>query len=187
MNRSKREIERFHFATIGSTNDWAKEHAEQFNRNGFTVITADRQTAGRGQFERRWISSKHSNLYVTFVFFLQGYPAFLTELPQLLARSVLEVLEYWGFHATLKWPNDLMIQEKKVGGILTETMQMEDGFLCIIIGLGLNLNLSAEEIVGIDQPATSLKVEGGKDLEWRELLSQIELLFFRRVEDLKKV
>lgn len=137
------EIERIHFETIDSTQDFAKKHDGQFDPKKITCITAGSQTAGRGRIKgRSWVSNK-GNLHMTLFFVAPFDP----NLAQIVAFSVAKVLERIHVSSSIKWPNDLLHQGEKICGCMVETT--EHG---LIIGIGLNVNAPIET----DQPATSL-------------------------------
>lgn len=154
------QIKRLRFKTIGSTNSFAKEQAETFAKDELTVITAEEQLEGRGRFTRRWLSPKGTGCLVTFAFFQKILPENLGNIPQVLALSALNVLQKQGVAISLKWPNDLVIQEKKLGGILAEVVEIRGGFF-VILGIGININTTKEDLDKIDRPATSLFKETG--------------------------
>ena len=153
-------IAHIHFAKIDSTNTWAKEHADEFDRNNLTVVIADEQTAGRGRWKRRWESPPHENIYVSFCCFVDEKRPDIGHIPQLLALAAAYVVESLGLNAKLKWPNDLLIAGKKIGGILCETVSLSP-YRCVITGIGLNVNMPLEALQLIDRPATSLFAETG--------------------------
>ncbi len=152
-----------HFETLPSTNDWAKAHLSSFSREALHVISSDCQTSGRGRYGRKWISPRGSNLYATFVFFSEtAEPVAITRLLALTAAALFP------FECQLKWPNDLLVNGKKIAGILCETSSD-----AIIIGIGINVHMTAEELAQIDQPATSLQLETGRDYSVKELLHDL--------------
>lgn len=154
------ELTRIHFDTIDSTNTWAKQNAHKLESDKITLVTADTQTAGRGRFKRKWVSPSHQNIYASFCFFISREQLpILGNIPQVLALSTVELLQGLGFHPRLKWPNDVLLSGKKVAGILCETTTVEDR-LCVVVGIGLNVNMPRELLDQIDQPATSLLAEG---------------------------
>lgn len=152
------QIIHHHFESLSSTNDWAKQELSSFPQDQLILITADKQTKGRGQYGRRWISVE-GNLYATFCFFARE--ADTLSFTYLLALRVVALLDRYGVEATLKWPNDVFVKGKKIAGILCETVPLSANYkkYAIVIGLGLNVNIGLEELVLIDQPATSLFVE----------------------------
>lgn len=174
------ERNRIHFETIDSTNTWAKRHASELPVDKLTLITASEQTAGRGRFKRRWESPAHLNVYATFCFFVdQGYPH-IGNIPQVLAMSAADVLQRLDFHPLLKWPNDILLSKKKVGGILCETVTQANK-ICVVAGIGINVNMPLETLKMIDRPATSLAVESGHQ---HDIDRVIELLQSRFSENL---
>lgn len=166
------EIKKQHFETIGSTNTWAKQNAAQFDRKALTVITAGEQTAGRGRFTRSWVSPKGCSVYATYVFFLNRLDEGLGNIPQILSFAAYEVLSTYLDAVKIKWPNDLVVQGKKLGGILCELTEVAPAW-AVVTGIGINVNVSEEILNAIDQPATSLMAELGKKLSVEEIEAKI--------------
>ena len=175
------EVESRHFSSIDSTNTWAKEHLEELDQNKLTIITADGQTNGRGQFNRKWISPAGKNIYLTFCFFMDEKRTDMGQIPQVLAVSVIKVLETFGFEVKIKWPNDLILAGKKVGGILCETSPVR-GKRGIVLGIGLNVNMDSGELEKVDQAATSLANEKGQEIEIGKILEPIKERFRKDIE-----
>lgn len=130
------------------------------------VIAAREQTQGRGRREREWLSSTGENL--TFSIFLRGSydRRKLPAASMAAAVAVAELLEAEGLKPSLKWPNDVLVNGKKICGILSEGIS--DG---VIIGIGLNVNMQNAE--HIDQPATAILMETGKRRDIDELLGKL--------------
>jgi BirA family biotin operon repressor/biotin-[acetyl-CoA-carboxylase] ligase len=160
------EIDRKHFDTIDSTNTWGKKHAPELNHKALTLITANEQTAGRGRFKRKWESPAGQNIYGSFCFFIEKYREDIKNLPQVLSISTCRIIQQLGFKPGLKWPNDVLLSGKKTAGLLCETTPLQDQ-LCIVLGIGLNVNMPLEILEQIDRPATSLFAEDGvrRDVE----------------------
>ena len=169
------QIKHYHFETIDSTNNWAKGHLAEFNKKELTYISADFQTTGRGRFNRVWISPPDENLLATFVIWL-GQLDF--NLPQVLALAAADMLKERGFEVKLKWPNDLLLNGKKISGILSETIEEENG-RWFILGIGINLNMTPDTLRLIDQAATSLFTESGKTFD-PEYLGRLLAAYFER-------
>jgi BirA family transcriptional regulator, biotin operon repressor / biotin---[acetyl-CoA-carboxylase] ligase len=161
-------IHTLHFTIIDSTNSWAKEHAHELDHNALTCITADQQTAGRGQREKSWFSPPLGNLYMTLFFVFPTNFSWSANLGQVLALSSARVLQELGFAPALKWPNDILLEEKKAGGVLCETLNLSDG-LGVVLGMGLNVHIAKEHLADLDQPATSLSAHSGKPLSLSSL------------------
>lgn len=169
-------FKRLHFSTLDSTNTWAKQHAEELDRHVITLVTASEQTAGRGRFKRHWLSPPDQNIYATFCFFVEKHRNDIGNLPQVLALSTAVFLENLGFTPKLKWPNDILLSNKKAGGILCETLPFSDT-LCIILGIGLNVNMPQDLLATIDRPATSLFTEDGVQREVETILKGLQERF----------
>ncbi|NGX41818.1 MAG: Bifunctional ligase/repressor BirA [Chlamydiae bacterium] len=170
------EIVRFHFSAIDSTNTWAKKNTHLFDPKKITLVIADQQYSGKGRYSRRWESPPKQNIYASFCFFVPIAQPNLVNIPQIMAISASEAMESLGFHPKLKWPNDLILSEKKVGGILCEMEQVRNHF-CVIVGIGININMPQEQLQAINQPATSLLVEGKKTVGIEEVLQHLEVNF----------
>ena len=155
----------YHFSTIDSTNAYAKRNISLFNKDILSLVTADEQTAGRGRYAKSWHSPKGENIYATYVFFSKQ-EVDQAHLVQLLAKTAVQTLEHYKVFATIKWPNDLLIDGKKIAGILIEVV--DD---CIIMGIGLNINMNENSLALIDQKATSLFLETGAMHPPKEVLN----------------
>jgi BirA family biotin operon repressor/biotin-[acetyl-CoA-carboxylase] ligase len=179
MERFK-SIYYIHFDSIDSTNTWAKNHAHELDRHQLTCITAMEQTAGQGRWNRRWISPKNQNIYATLYFCLPRSCPYIHNLGQILSLSCATVLKKKGFSPEIKWPNDLLLLGKKVAGILTELVVFNDSF-GVVLGIGINTNMSEELLNTIDQPATSLTQLSGQTWTIEQIL---EPLLQQFIEDL---
>ena len=152
------------FESIGSTNTAALELAEKGAPHG-TVVIADRQTKGKGRLGRTWVSPPKKNIYMSVILRPELEPKDATLLTIMTAVSCAKgVMKSTGLKAEIKWPNDLMISNKKLGGILTEMKSDPDGIVFAVIGIGINVNSKTKkdfppDIQGI---ATSIKEELGK-------------------------
>ncbi len=131
-----------------------------------TVVAAREQTQGRGRREREWLSSEGENL--TFSVLLRAHcePRKLPSAAMAAAVAVAELLEGEGINTSLKWPNDVLVNGKKICGILSEGIPGG-----IIIGIGLNVNMRSAD--HIDQPATSILIETGSRRDVDELLGKL--------------
>lgn len=175
------KIARIHFSVIDSTNTWSKHQAHTFPHDCITLVTADEQTAGRGRFNRRWESPRKQNIYATYNFFIEKHRNDIGNIPQIMALAGVEMLEKMDIKAFLKWPNDILLSGKKVGGILCETTPFSDT-LCIILGIGINVNMPLEILNKIDRPATSLFAETGSEYEMENVLENLTLSFQKLLE-----
>ncbi len=165
-----RTIYFLHFNSLESTQLYAKSHIPSFAKDSISVVWADRQTKGIGTRGKKWVSDDE-NLYTTFVFFISKSTD-LTHIPKILISAVMKSLESLGIELLIKWPNDLMIEKKKVGGILTEIIHTQDE-ICCLLGLGLNVNMHKKTLSKIDQPATSIFEAMNKTISIETLLVDI--------------
>jgi BirA family transcriptional regulator, biotin operon repressor / biotin---[acetyl-CoA-carboxylase] ligase len=176
-------VERFfcyRFDQLDSTNAWAMRNAKKLARHPFSVVVANEQTAGRGRMGRSWTSPPNCNLYITFFFVVPSYED-LDRIAQLLALSAATALQTSTTSLVMKWPNDLLLNGKKLAGILCETTPLEGG-IGVAAGIGINVNADQEELSTVGQPATSLLLERGTPQD-RELL--LEALVKQFQQDLK--
>ena len=133
--------------------------------DGF-ILAAYEQTAGRGRAGRSWFARPGCNL--TFSLLLRGPVVFpeIASLPMAVALGVATALEALGIEVQTKWPNDLLVKRRKICGILAESCAPE----ATVVGLGLNVNMRADEAAEIDQPATSIAIEKGEAYDVQEAL-----------------
>jgi BirA family transcriptional regulator, biotin operon repressor / biotin---[acetyl-CoA-carboxylase] ligase len=183
MPRSK-NICYIHFDTLDSTNTWTKKNAATLDQNQLTCVTAQEQTAGRGRFYRKWISPRGQNIYATLYFCLPKESPYLINLGQILSLSCIAVLKKNGFTPQIKWPNDILLDGKKVAGILCETVSFEDR-IGIVLGMGINVNMTNELLNTIDQPATSLSQLSGQTWTLEQLIEPVLKQFLSDLETLQ--
>lgn len=176
----RKTINYIHFDTLDSTNTWTKKNAASFDPDKITCVTAEEQTAGKGRGGNKWHSPKGQNLYATLYFTLPLNTQILPNLAQALSISCVKVLQKMGFQPQIKWPNDLLLAGKKMAGILCETVSFK-GYIGIVLGIGINLNMTEELLLRIDQPATSLSQLSGKTWSIEQML---EPLIQQFLEDL---
>lgn len=173
-----------HFDTIDSTNTWTKKNAATLDPDQLTCVTALEQTAGRGRFFRKWLSPKGQNIYATLFFCLPKDSPYLINLGQILSLSCIAVLKKKGFLPQIKWPNDILLDGKKVAGILCETVSFDDR-TGIALGIGINVNMTQELLDTIDQPATSLAQLSGQTWTLEQILDPVLKQFIKDLEILQ--
>ncbi|MCB6201505.1 biotin--[acetyl-CoA-carboxylase] ligase [Extibacter muris] len=155
-----------------STNIQAKALGEKGAVHG-TLVVADRQTAGKGRRGRRWTSPPGTSIYMTILLKPQFLPSKAPMLTLVMALSVAEGIKgVTGLPAQIKWPNDIVVNGKKVCGILTEMSAEVDYINYVVTGAGVNVNTDSfpEEIA---RTATSLYIEGGSKLRRAKLAARI--------------
>lgn len=167
-----------YFPSLTSTMDIARQEAQKGTVEG-TIIVVEEQTAGRGRIKRAWISPKGC---VAFSVIL--YPS-VAQLPYLIMIASLAVVrsikEVTGLKPDIKWPNDILVNGKKVCGILIENEIKGANVKYGIIGVGINVNLNLADFPEIMSIATSLSDELGKGVSRlniiRHILIEIEKLY----------
>jgi BirA family transcriptional regulator, biotin operon repressor / biotin---[acetyl-CoA-carboxylase] ligase len=148
-----------HFLETGSTNDAARQLAEQDAPEG-TLVLAEEQTQGRGRLGRSWLSERGAGIYASILLRPALKPRDAAVLTLVAAVAGSEAIEQaCGLRADIKWPNDLLLSGRKCCGILSEMQAGGDDIRYVIVGIGINVNHSVfpEEL---GQRATSLRIEG---------------------------
>jgi BirA family biotin operon repressor/biotin-[acetyl-CoA-carboxylase] ligase len=168
------------FETIGSTNDYAKQQAEAGAPEG-TVIWAEAQTAGRGRHGRRWLTPPGVNMALSLIVRPTLPVALAARLTMWAGLAVCEALEaQTPLQLALKWPNDVLLNGHKVGGILVEGATVGDQLDYAVVGIGLNVNW-APSSEAVDFPATSLHTALGQTVDRagmaRSLLHHLEIRY----------
>lgn len=142
-------LNKIHFESIDSTNQYLKDHFKELN--DFTFVSSDIQTAGRGRNNRKWMSNKGNLMFSLLIkdsFLISSFK----QLSIISAYTVLQVLdEYGASNISIKWPNDVYVDGKKICGILLEAVSYNQ-IECLIIGVGVNVNQDQFEGDYIRQP-----------------------------------
>jgi len=161
-----------HFFSVNSTNEAAKQEARQSTPEGTVVITEE-QTAGKGRLNRSW-KSPPGTIAVSVVLYPQT-----VQLPGLIMIASLAVVRAikntTGLQAQIKWPNDVLINGKKVCGILIENELKGNSVKYSVIGIGINVNMKLKDAPEFASTATSLYEELGREVSAIELISQLLL------------
>jgi BirA family transcriptional regulator, biotin operon repressor / biotin---[acetyl-CoA-carboxylase] ligase len=145
------------FDSLSSTNKWALENIASLNHGD--VVAAARQTSGYGRFGRAWFSQDERSATLSAVIKPESECGPAAAMPgQLAALAVRSMLANHDIPALLKWPNDVLSNERKIAGILAERDSRSGA---LVVGIGLNVNLTADDFSRLDlmQPATSMAIE----------------------------
>ncbi len=156
---------------VTSTNDYAKELASQPGTKNGTAVLAKNQTKGRGRISHQWASEKDAGIYMSVILYPDLSPMLCTPITLITAMAVSHALaEKTSLDVKIKWPNDLLVNDKKLCGILTENSIKGDKTEFLVVGIGVNINNTsfAPEI-----NATSLYLETGKTFVLDELVEDI--------------
>jgi BirA family biotin operon repressor/biotin-[acetyl-CoA-carboxylase] ligase len=161
------------FDSLPSTNQWVLDNAGDL-KNG-DVVRAVSQTAGRGRFQRRWFSPPGRCLTFSIALMPECSDAPVDPIvcPS-AAVAVRSALEEHGISASLKWPNDVLVNGLKICGILAEAGQGSPASV-LALGIGLNVNMTEADFSAheLDQPATSMAVENQRTMDIEAVLASL--------------
>jgi BirA family biotin operon repressor/biotin-[acetyl-CoA-carboxylase] ligase len=163
---------------VASTNSKAASLAQQGAPHG-TVVVAETQTAGRGRLGRRWHSPPGKNLYCSLLLrtMPEGdqQPLWLSWIPLIAALAVSRATQVLAnLKPVVKWPNDILIGRRKLGGVLCESSGLGTPHAAVIVGFGLNVNIRQDDFPDeLRELATSLAIEGQRPFERAALLAAL--------------
>lgn len=167
----------YYYESLPSTMDRAMDLAFKGAAEG-TLVIAEGQTRGRGRLSRLWVSAKYKGIYFSLIIRPKILPQQAPVLTLISAVAICEALKQeLGIEAQIKWPNDILLNNKKIGGILTELSAEMDIVHAIIVGVGINVN---NEKKTLPYPATSLKEIIGEEVNRLSLLQGILSCFEER-------
>ncbi|MFY0728771.1 bifunctional biotin--[acetyl-CoA-carboxylase] ligase/biotin operon repressor BirA [Pseudomonas sp. NFX15] len=165
------------YDSIDSTNAEALRAIEQGQAAPFLVL-AERQTAGRGRRGRKWVSPFAENVYYSLVLRIEGGMRQLEGLSLVVGLAVLQTLRELGIAtAGLKWPNDVLVGQKKIAGILLELVGDPADVCHVVLGVGMNVNMQSTDEV--DQQWTSMRLESGKMFDRNQLVAVLSEMLQR--------
>ncbi|WP_041770115.1 bifunctional biotin--[acetyl-CoA-carboxylase] ligase/biotin operon repressor BirA [Metapseudomonas resinovorans] len=160
------------FDSLDSTNAEVMRRLAAGEVPPFAVV-AERQTEGRGRRGRRWVSPYAQNLYYSLALRINGGARQLEGLSLVIGLAVLSTLRAFGLvDAGLKWPNDLLVNNRKIAGILLELLGDPADICHVVVGIGINVNMQSS-VVDIDQPWTSMQSESGTLIDRNALIAQL--------------
>ena len=155
------------FDTISSTNDYLLRKEKNKNKD-IKICIAEEQTKGRGRRGKSWISPKFKNIYFSLSSYLNKED--LSGLSIAVALSVSKVFTKINVMSLIKWPNDLLVGNKKICGILIETAKVGE-LTKVVIGIGINVNMEYSEL--IDQEWTSIKLEKKQSVDRNSIITEM--------------
>jgi len=165
------------FEEIGSTNDYLLENSK---KNKISICLTESQTKGRGRNSKEWQSPKYENIYMSISFSTNQDLKFFSSFSLVTALSVQKALTKHKFDTKIKWPNDIYINSKKVGGILIETLSKDKNNI-VVVGIGLNVFMKSN--LKINREWTSLILENeSMSIDRNKIISDIanELLIDKK-------
>lgn len=158
---------------VDSTNTALLDAARQGETRAY-VLLAHEQSAGRGRQGKPWYSPRWGALYLSVLWHFKNNRSIMSGLSLAIGISLCEALEAQGVHSLgLKWPNDLLWDNKKIGGILVESYVDNRGSVHAVIGIGINIGLPQDSDEHIQQPWTDLHSISGKTMDNNQLASEV--------------
>ena len=179
-----------HFIRIKSTNIEAIQLAKN-NYPAWTVVVADEQTAGRGRYNRQWNSPAGLGLWFSIILRPKVDIKFLNlmnlatalAIRNFLQKIFIQIVSDTTAEVKLKWPNDILINHKKICGILLESGLNNNQLNYVVIGIGINLNQSLPDFTGdLQKTATSLKIETNKEWDLRNTLKKFLIHYYYAIQ-----
>jgi len=177
--------------TASSTNQVALDSIRTGDARDGDVIFTEHQTSGRGRLGRSW-ESPNGNLFMSLILRVEGPIGIAAQLSFVAAVATRDAIASFSptgakSKVTCKWPNDVLINGAKVAGLLNEMSSETDQVHYVVLGIGVNLNMSAEQFpADLRYPATSLAIELGKPVSRldfiRALLREIDVLYQRYLD-----
>jgi BirA family biotin operon repressor/biotin-[acetyl-CoA-carboxylase] ligase len=152
----------YYFKEIDSTNNYAKTLAADGHPEG-TVVIAESQSSGRGRRGRQWYSDSGQGIFLSLILRPPLPVNELSRINMAIALAIVDALQEVGIKSGIKWPNDILIKDRKIAGILTEAITDMDGIEFIVSGIGLNVNTLIEDFPAELRPiVTSVREEAGR-------------------------
>ena len=166
----------FVFSEIDSTNNASKKIIQdEFDE--VTIVIAETQKKGKGRLTRTWESPK-GGLYCSLILKPSVPQQKITLLPLLASISVTKTLQKYSLKPTVKWPNDVRIENKKIAGILIESSYNYEHILCVILGFGINLNINLEQFPNhLIDATTSVKIELNEPINYPDFFKNLLMNF----------
>ena len=176
------KFKKFKFKKVKSTNKTAIRIIKNLNCK-YGMVVSDAQSMGRGQYKKKWISYQ-GNLFVSFFYELENINLSISKLTKINCLLVKKLLtNYYKKNITIKKPNDLLINKKKISGILQEVVSIfKKKFL--IIGIGINI-IKSPKIN--NYPTTNLKKLTNKTLKKADIENKLKLIFEKNLSKMYKI
>ncbi|WP_017472181.1 biotin--[acetyl-CoA-carboxylase] ligase [Amphibacillus jilinensis] len=167
-----------HYEEIDSTQRLANQKAQVGAQEGL-VIVSDRQTKGKGRLDRNWDSDNAKGIWLSFILRPKLLPSEAPQLTLLTAICLADTIKsLTNVEPSIKWPNDLLINEKKIAGILTEMQAEQDQIHYLVIGIGLNVNQNQSDFPsGLGNIATSLATVANQEFHKQEIIRDLLMRF----------
>lgn len=173
---SGRQLYRYHYRLIPSTQILAREQMHEVKQGSWYLWTADGQSQSIGQHNRSWTTPLGLNINATYGFLLDEREADLPKfIPYIAGLSVIEVLKKYNLYGKIKWVNDVLINRKKICGILAENRGKDPstGLYRILVGIGMNVNSEISDFANLENKATSMKIETNINYDIEDIILEL--------------
>lgn len=185
--KSGTKIYRYHHNLIPSTQILAREQIHEIKQGSWCLWTADGQSQSIGQRNRPWTTPLGLNINATYGFLLDEREADLAKfIPYIAGLSVIEVLKKYTLHGKIKWVNDVLINRKKICGILVENRgkDLSTGLYRILVGVGININSEISDFANLENKATSMKIETNINYDIENVILELSNIFDSNIKSL---
>lgn len=161
----------YKFNKLNSTNLHLKQNFN--NYKNFDIILAEHQSNGYGRFKRQWLDLGGENIFMSMCLKLDGFNENIVGITQFTALILAKTFEIYGIQPTIKWPNDIHVNGRKISGILAESVIKNSKFEGIVLGLGININSDEKLLDSVSQKVTSLSTEVSKKINKDEFIENL--------------
>ena len=158
----------YKFNKLNSTNLHLKQNFNNYKK--FDIILAEHQSNGYGRFKRQWLDLGGENIFMSMCLKLDGFNENIVGITQFTALILAQTFEIYGIQPTIKWPNDIHVNGRKISGILAESVIKNSKFEGIVLGLGININSDEKMFDSVSQKVTSLSTEISKKINKDEFI-----------------
>ena len=161
----------YKFNKLNSTNLHLKQNFN--NYKNFDIILAEHQSNGYGRFKRQWLDLGGENIFMSMCLKLDVFNENIVGITQFTALILAKTFEIYGIQPTIKWPNDIHVNGRKISGILAESVIKNSKFEGIALGLGININSDEKLFDSVSQKVTSLSTEVSKKINKDEFIENL--------------
>ena len=161
----------YKFNKLNSTNLHLKQNFNNYKK--FDIILAEHQSNGYGRFKRQWLDLGGENIFMSMCLKLDGFNENIVGITQFTALILAKTFEIYGIQPTIKWPNDIHVNGRKISGILAESVIKNSKFEGIVLGLGININSDEKLFDSVSQKVTSLSTEVSKKINKDEFIENL--------------
>ena len=161
----------YKFNKLNSTNLHLKQNFN--NYKNFDIILAEHQSNGYGRFKRQWLDLGGENIFMSMCLKLDGFNENIVGITQFTALILAKTFEIYGIQPTIKWPNDIHVNGRKISGILAESVIKNSKLEGIVLGLGININSDEKLFDSVSQKVTSLSTEVSKKINKDEFIENL--------------